>query len=154
VLGIILSAIEAGKPYQARVVAFTSADRGMQNTFKPFFSQELSPSMAPEDVDFKRLTSSSVNVTWKPLTLVEARGFPLYTVTLVPPPSSGGRNKRQQMLSQTTTNSFAVFIGLSSDTSYSTTVVVQTGNNSGMLTSPKASETFIGIVIFSVTNIS
>jgi len=47
-----------------------------------FFSQELVPTKAPENVDYRRLSVVSVNISWTPLTLFEARGFPIYRISL------------------------------------------------------------------------
>jgi len=112
------------------VVAFTSAGRGMDNDLKPFFSQELGASKAPDDVRVMPLPLSlfatpSVNVTWTPLTLFEARGFPEYVVTLDLP----NLRKRQSPVSVTTSDSFAVFENLMAGAMYSTVVGVMTGND-------------------------
>ena len=110
----------AGKPYQARVVAFTGAGRGMQNGYKTFFSQELSATKALENVQFKQLSATSANVTWTSLTLFEARGFPVYTVTIEP--VSRNSCKKRPTLTQITNNSFIVFTNLVSGTINTATV--------------------------------
>ena len=106
------------------MVAFTIAGRGMENKFEPFFSQELTASKAPENVDFKPLSPTSVNVTWTPLTLFEAQGFPLYRVSLT---LSSSSRKRQSPDAILTSISFAVFGNLTSGRQYSAVVGVITG---------------------------
>ena len=113
-------------PYQVLVVAFTSAGKGAENNFETFFSQELSPSKVPADINIVRLNLTSINVTWTPLPLIEARGFPRYRVTLMPL-STNNRNKRQtDSITMETNNSYVVFHDLVSTTAYSAVVGVRT----------------------------
>lgn len=128
------------------MVAFTSEGRGAENDLKEFFSQELTASKAPEDVELVRLSRASVNLSWTPLTLFEARGFPVYVVSLMPS-SSSNRKKRQQTLRQETTDSFAVFNNLASGTAYTAQVGVRTGNGSGMLTDLQSADPVPGTYI-------
>ena len=90
-----------------------------------FFSQELEPTKSPEDVDFD-WSRTSLNVSWTPLTLFEARGFPVYRVSLVL--RSNSRRKIQATIPDPviTTNSFAVFPNLSENTQYDAAVGVST----------------------------
>ncbi|XP_065904304.1 receptor-type tyrosine-protein phosphatase delta-like isoform X2 [Dysidea avara] len=132
----LIENLEPGTPYQARVVAYTIAGRGIENKFEPFFSQELAASKAPETVDFKPLSPTSVNVTWTPLTLFEAQGFPLYTVSL----TLSSSRKRQSPDAILTSNSFAVFENLASGRQYSAVVGVITGNSSGTPNPPVTSD--------------
>ena len=69
--------------------------------------------------------NSAVLVSWTPLTLHEARGFPLYVVTYWP--SSLNRVSRD-INSVTSTDSRVVIGGLDPTTKYSITVDVYTGN--------------------------
>jgi len=109
-------------------VAFSSAGRGAVNNFVVFFSLELTPNKTPENLNFTRMSATSVNITWTPLTLFEARGFPEYNVTLQPLPSSS-RNRRQFMHIPTviTINSFAIFSNLDSNEVYIVIIGVRTG---------------------------
>ena len=117
-----------GVPYQVVVVAFTSAGKGAENDFETFFSQELNPTKVPANVDIARLNLTTINVTWSPLTLVEAQGFPNYRVTLSPL-SSNNRNKRQiNTITMETNNTYVVFYNLVSTTAYSAVVGVRTGS--------------------------
>ena len=50
------------------------------------------PSMAPMNVTATRLNDTAMNVSWTPLTLVEARGFVKYVITYM---KAGGSRKRQ-----------------------------------------------------------
>ena len=114
------------------VVAFTSVGKGEENSRIIFFSDELAPSKAPENVTFEQLNATSLNITWTPLTLFEARGFPEYTVNLAVIMDVSSRRKRQSNpLSITTNNSFAVFTDLSENTDYSVGVGVRTGVRTG-----------------------
>ena len=124
------------------MVAYTIAGRGIENKFEPFFSQELTASKAPETVDFKSLSPTSVNVTWTPLTLFEAQGFPLYTVSL----TLSSSRKRQSPDAILTSNSFAVFENLASGRQYSAVVGVITGNSSGTPNPPVTSDPITGNV--------
>ena len=75
--------IAPGVPYEVVVVAFTSVGKGAESDYITFFSKELQPTKSPENVNFKQLNSTSLGVTWMPLTLFEARGFPEYRVVLM-----------------------------------------------------------------------
>ena len=124
-------ATAAGVPYEVVVVAFTSVGRGAENDYIVFFSEELTPTKSPENVNIKQVNSTSLNITWTPLTLFEARGFPLYKIILTPEyPTS--RRKRQSNTDSIrtiiTSNSFAVFTNLSENSNYSILVAVTTGN--------------------------
>ena len=99
----------------------------------PFFSTELQPTKSPENVNFKQLNLTSLNVTWTPLTLFEAQGFPEYRVHLMGA-GTNRRKKRQSNLSPIiTTNSFAVFTDLSENTDYSVVVGARTGGVSDFI---------------------
>ena len=130
ILNIIVCYTTApGVPYQVVVVAFTSAGKGAKSDFETFFSQELNPTKVPADVNIARLDLATINVTWSPLTLVEAQGFPNYRVTLMPL-SSNNRNKRQMnIITMETNNTYVVFHNLVSTMAYSAVVGVRTGSS-------------------------
>ena len=118
-----------GVPYQVVVVAFTSAGKGAENDLEVFFSQELTPTKVPPEIDVVRLNLAMINVTWSLLTLVEAGGFPHYRVTLMPL-SYNNRIKRQmETISMETNASYLVFHSLVSTTAYSVVVGVRTGSS-------------------------
>ena len=123
----------AGVPYEVVVVALTSAGRGAKNDFITFFSQQLTPTRSPDNINIQQLNSTTINITWTPLTLFEAQGFPIYRVVLRAEDNTN-RKKRQSntnsILDVNTTNSFAVFTDLNDNTSYSTTVGVGVGSAS------------------------
>lgn len=97
---------------------------GEQNDFLVFFSKELSPHKPPEDIKIVRLSPTTINVTWTPLSLFEAQGFPIYRVTLV---YAGSRSKRQANSNTVITrSSFTLFTNLRSNQEYSLTVGVAT----------------------------
>ena len=125
---ICLFFFEGGIPYEVIVVAYTSAGRGEENDdrFGPFFTEELPPlkSVDEDSINISQLNATSVNVTWTPLSLLDARGFPEYVITLT---LSDGRKKRQSPQTITTSNSFAVFGGLAGGSIYSAVVGSRTG---------------------------
>ena len=132
-----------GVPYQVRVTAFSHEVVGMQNDFVVFFSKELSPVKAPDDITSVRLSPTSVNVTWTPLSLFEAQGVPVYKVTLTPS-STEVRSKRQSSSSVIITqDSFALFTNLISDQGYSLTVGVATNGSSDFTISQPAQGTYV-----------
>ena len=122
----------AGTPYTVVVVAFTSAGRGEENDPHTFFSHEEPPQRPPEDVEFER-NDTAISVTWTPLSLFEARGFPIYTVTLTP---TFTRSKRQSnidgMIIVKTNETNVVIDGLDPDVEYSLTVAVGTSSGEAM----------------------
>ena len=128
----------AGVPYEVVVVALTSAGRGAKNDFITFFSQKLIPTRPPDNINIQQVNSTTFNITWTPLTLFEARGFPVYRVVLTPEDNTN-RRKRQSntnsMLTIITNNSFAVFTDLNEDTDYSIRVGVRTINVSSLSSS-------------------
>ena len=93
-----------------------------------FFSEELPPSKPPENVAFKQLNLSSLNITYTPLTLFEAQGFPEYRVVLTPLNTSSRRKRQSNPI--ITTNSSATFTDLKENMLYSIVVGVRTGNSS------------------------
>ena len=110
------------------VVALTCTGKGEENDRMVFFSEELPPNKLPEDIEHKQLNSTALNVTWTPLTLFEAKGFPQYRVVLTA--VAKRRRKRQSdSISIFTGDSFAVFSGLEENTDYSAVVGVRTGTN-------------------------
>ena len=115
------------------VVAFTSAGKGAENDYIVSFSEELPPSKSPENVMSKQLNLTALNITWIPLTLFEARGFPEYRVVLSI--TDGNNRRKRQSISDSinTTNSFAVFTGLNENVDYSVVVGVRTGNISSFM---------------------
>ena len=117
--------IDPGTPYQVTVVAFTNAGRGALNDYIVFFSKELIPEMLPTDVSYIQLNNVSINVTWNPLSLFEAQGFPSYQAVLTEDPANS--DTTADVI--TTTNSFAIFTDLSSSQQYTVLVGVTTGSN-------------------------
>ena len=117
------------------MIAFSHEEMGLQNDFMVFFGKELSPVKTPENINYVRLNSTSINVTWTPLSLFEAQGFPIYKITLTPTTATNGRNKRQSSSSVLITqNNFAVFTNLNSNQEYSLVVSVATEGSSSQPT--------------------
>jgi hypothetical protein len=113
------------RPVEVTVSARTKIGIG-KNASKIFFTSEGTPTVAVQNVGGNWVNdNSAVRVSWTPLTLHEARGFPLYVVTYYP--TSLGRVSRDTNR-VTTTNSSVVIGGLDPTTSYSFMVDVYTGN--------------------------
>jgi len=114
-------------------VAFTSAGMGVLGDYIAFFSEELTPTKPPENVQASQLNSTVVNISWTPLTLFEAQGFPQYRVVLTP--LSTNSQQRRQLDANTimTNNSFVIFTNLVSHTWYSVVVGVKTGGSSSFV---------------------
>ena len=86
---------------------------------------------AVSNVNFQRISPTSVNVSWTPLTLEEAKGFITgYTVTLTP---STNDRRRQSPITMTARpdQSYVVFNGLSAEASYSISVSGSTAAGTG-----------------------
>ena len=113
-----------GMLYQVVVVAFNSRGEGVANNPRSFYSQELIPTQSVQNVMFDR-SGEYVGISWDALTLSEARGFPVYTVTLTPSTIT-----KQQIISgvisMNTTESSIVIGGLDANTEYMLTVEVGT----------------------------
>ena len=108
---------------------------GEQSDFVVFFSKELSPVKAPDGIKFARLSPTSINVAWTPLSLFEAQGFPIYEVILTPI-STEIRGKRQSgSITLITQNNFALFTNLISDQEYSLMVGVATNASRNFISS-------------------
>ena len=131
---ICLLFFEGGIPYEVVVVAYTSAGRGEENDdrFGPFFTEELPPlkSVDEDSVNISQLNVTSVNVTWTPLSLFDARGFPEYVITLT---LSDDYAKRQSPQIVITSHSFAVFGGLTGGSIYSAVVGTRTGGENNTI---------------------
>ena len=112
------------------VVAFTSVGRGAENDSHVFFSEELSPTKPPDNVDFDPLNLTSVNITWTPLTLLKARGFPEYRVTISPL-----NDHSRQSRSVFVRDRFSVIADLMSNTYYLAVVGVRTGASPSFINS-------------------
>ena len=112
--------------YEVVVVAFNSAGSGAENLPQTFFSQESVPMRAPQNVMFDRISGEYLKVSWDALTLREARGFPVYTVTLTPSVSSDGEQIANEVITVNTTQSSIVVEGLDVNVEYMLMVAVGT----------------------------
>ena len=127
---------DPGTPYQVRIVAFTSVGMGVLGDYTVFFSEELTPTKPPENVQvnyiYKWLSPTILNVTWTPLSLFEAQGFPQYRAVL----SSLSNDSQKRQLDANvmiTKNSFAIFSNVASNIQYYVVVGVKTGGSSSFL---------------------
>ena len=116
-----------GVPYEVVVVALTSAGMGVQNDLSVFFAKELPPSVPVDasSVIIIILSDNSLNITWEGLSLIEARGFPQYNVTLILLSTNNRRKRQLSLISVLTTDTFAVIGGLASGASYSPAIGVR-----------------------------
>ena len=112
--------------HEVVVVAFNSGGSGAENLPQTFFSQESVPTKSPQNVMFDRISGEYVNVSWDALTLSEARGYPVYTVTLTPSVSSNGAQITNEVITVNTTQSSIVVGGLDVNVEYMLTVAVAT----------------------------
>ena len=117
---------DAGVPYQMIVVAFTSARKGEENDPEIFFTQELGPIKAPENVKYER-SGPTITVSWDPLSLMEAQGFPTYTVTLRPLSLVGNQSIDDEIISVTTNETNILNEELDPNLQYILVVTVTTG---------------------------
>ena len=137
---LMLCYLAEGIPYEVIVVAFNSGGRGAENLPRAFFSQESLPTKSPQNVMFDR-SLESVNVSWDALTLSEARGFPVYAVTLTPSVSSDGEQITNEVITVSTTQSSIVVGGLDVNVEYMLTVAV--GTTAGQVISDGGTVMFI-----------
>ena len=84
---------------------------------------------------YKR-SGTTVSVSWDPVSLFEARGFPVYTVTLIPLSLASGRAVRQSnedgTISITTNETDIIIEGLDPNVEYSLAVAVGTSSGEGV----------------------
>ena len=140
----------AGVAYQVVVVAYTSVRRDAENDSYVFFSEELSPTKSPDNVDFDPLTVTSVNITWTPLTLIEAQGFPEYRVTVSPLNDHSGQSQSRSVVIR---ESYSVITNLMSNTYYLAVVGVRTGALASFMNSSAITGMYIdsqGVCILSM----
>ena len=117
--------------YQVVVVAFNSRGNGAANKPQSFYCQELIPTQSVQNVMFDR-SGEYVGISWDALTLSEARGFPVYTVTLTPSTSTSG------VISMNTSESSIVIGGLDTNSEYMLTVEV--GTTAGQVMSDRGNQ--------------
>jgi netrin-G3 ligand len=114
-------------PYNVSVRAATVAGVG-DEVYVINFTREGIPPMV-ENFNFTRINDTAINVTWKLLTLVEAKGFVNYAVTW----SEGGERRRQMpdRIVVPSTQSSVTITGLTPHVSYSVAISAFTSNGTG-----------------------
>ena len=99
------------------------------------YSNLTAPSVAPQNVRVNRPSATVMIISWRPLTLAEARGFVShYTVTYSPQIISGGR-KRQAAMTEVVSgmdSNIVAIDGLDPDTVYNVQVSATTGGGDGV----------------------
>ena len=108
---------------------------GVLGEYVVFFSEELAPTKPPENLQATQLSSTRVNITWTPLSLIEAQGFPQYKVVLSQLSTYSQQRRQLDTNTVITNNSFSVFTNLVSHTLYSVVVGVKTGGSSSFMDS-------------------
>lgn len=97
---VLIRNLLEGKPYKALITLQISYVRVMAT--EVFFSKEIAPTVRVEDLGILVINTTAVYLSWKPLTLEQAGGFPTYQVSLIP------ENGAQILL---TTNGSLLMIG-------------------------------------------
>ena len=142
--------LEPGVAYSVSIAAVNRAGLGAINVMI-LFTRELgktitnlncnkplstAPNTSPMNVRAKRTTTTVMMVSWRPLTLAEARGFVShYTVTYSSQIISGGRKRQAAMtelLPGMDTNVTSID-GLDPDTVYNVHVSATTGGGDGVI---------------------
>jgi netrin-G3 ligand len=109
-------------PIHVSVRAKTSVGSGEPSTII-FFTKEGFPTVEPRNVTVDWVNPTSLRVSWIPLTLHEARGWPVYTVFV----ESTSQRTARAIQSVLTTNSSVDIENLDPASSYSVSVQVGTG---------------------------
>ena len=119
---------DPGIPYQVKLVASTNVGRGVESNPQIFFTKELIPVKPPENITvIYEKGGAAIAVSWEPVSLFEARGFPTYIVTLTSSSLVNSRTIRQSNGDRVTTNETDVIIeDLDPNVEYSLTVAVET----------------------------
>jgi netrin-G3 ligand len=88
--------LEPHTPYFISVAGYTIKGRGDVSNTSIFFTRETIPMFGPQNISASWINRTAIVIRWKPLTLVEARGFlTRYTITAEPLSTSSTR-KRQE----------------------------------------------------------
>ena len=126
---VLTNYTDPGVPYRVSVTAYTSAGPGPENTLNEIiFTEELPPLRTVTNITIKWMNATTVNISWIPLGIHQARGFPSYRVII----SSEGTPFKS-----TTTNDSSVVIGeLNSKRLYTVTVQPTTGGEPGVQSEP------------------
>lgn len=97
---------------------------------------------APKNVTVHRLSNSEMNVSWVPLTIVEARGFLLpYIIFYTRANGSSNGSQEESMTSVPANQSNTVIDGLEAEVEYDVSVFGQT--NTGLSICEETGYTFI-----------
>ena len=99
------------------------------------FLFSAAPTMPVSDITVARINETVVRVTWTALTLIDARGFPSYVVSVM--------SRCEQVPSQSTNSTSVVVGGLMPHTEYSITVQALTagGTKEGPISAPGEMDT-------------
>ena len=159
---IVLYSLEPGVPYHVGVAAVNRAGLGEISTTINF-TRELSKlsnfpihallihftvtSISPTNVAVDRTSPTTMVVSWRPLTLTEARGFVShYTVTYSPQIIPGGRKRQAAMMVEVEgidSNSTTI-TDLDPSTVYEVQLSASTGAGGGNFSEPIQATLFLG----------
>ena len=97
-----------------------------------------------------RISETVMTVSWRPLTLTEARGFVShYTVSYSPASQTAGRKRQADMTEVVVPgmeSSMVIIDGLDPDTAYQVQVSASTGAGGGVTSEPVVGDPLPGIV--------
>ena len=104
------------------------------------------PSIAPTNVETDRTSSTTISVTWTPLTLIEARGFIRYYSVSYTLNGSNGRKRQGSLetmyVNVSNTSTSATITGLQPSSMYKVQVAAATSAGVGAQSPPSVAETF------------
>ena len=98
------------------------------------FLAYTAPNVAVENVVVDRTSPTTMDVSWRPLTLSEARGFvTFYSIAYTPTPNSRRRQAPQDTMhvNASADSSSVTVVGLDGDLAYSVTVSASTSAGMG-----------------------
>ena len=85
------------------------------------------PNVIVENVVVERTSPTTMDVSWRPLTLSEARGFvTFYSIAYTPTPNSRRRQSQTMFMNASADSSSVTVVGLDGDLAYSVTVSAST----------------------------
>ena len=138
VKSVITNYTDPGVPYRVSVTAYTSAGPGPENTLNEIiFTKELSPEQTVTNIIIEWINATTVNISWIPLGIHQARGFPSYRVIIF--------REGTPSTHRTTTDSSVVIGGLDGNRFYTFIVQPLTGGGPGVQSKPGNPNTIVQI---------
>ena len=129
VKSVITNYTDPGVPYRVSVTAYTSVGPGPENILNEIiFTRELSPEQTVTNITIKWINTTTVNISWIPLGMHQARGFPSYRVIII---SEGTLSAHR-----TTTDSSVLIGGLDGNSVYTFIIQPLTEGGPGVWSEP------------------